>query len=279
MDKVRVHRATSNDGTEIAGRVDGEGPPLVLVHGGLGDDLSWDSLLPLLTDSFTCHRISTRGRGLSGEPSRPDYSPGRLVEDVVAFTQSIGDSVGLIGHSLGGSLALAAAARSTAVSSVAVYEPAVFDVPSEQDPSRSGDKARRISEAVSEGRLADAARAMIEDVATDDELARLSASGAFGAMARNAGVALKEAQQASESEGPSPTGPSILAGITVAVLYLHGSITPTNWYVEGARYIAEHIADTRVVEIAGAGHFGPHLAPELLAEELVNFFGERLASG
>jgi pimeloyl-ACP methyl ester carboxylesterase len=32
----RVQRAVSADGTEIAGHVFGQGPPLVLVHGGLG---------------------------------------------------------------------------------------------------------------------------------------------------------------------------------------------------------------------------------------------------
>ena len=37
MTHTRVHRAVSADGTEIAGRVQGEGPALVLVHGGIGD--------------------------------------------------------------------------------------------------------------------------------------------------------------------------------------------------------------------------------------------------
>jgi hypothetical protein len=33
----RIHRVVSDDGTEIAGRLRRQGPPLVIVHGGLGD--------------------------------------------------------------------------------------------------------------------------------------------------------------------------------------------------------------------------------------------------
>jgi pimeloyl-ACP methyl ester carboxylesterase len=50
----RVHRAVSADGTEISGRVQGQGPPLVLVHGGFGNgEVAWETLLPHLTDRFT----------------------------------------------------------------------------------------------------------------------------------------------------------------------------------------------------------------------------------
>jgi pimeloyl-ACP methyl ester carboxylesterase len=79
----RVHRVVSADGTEISGRVQGQGPPLVLVHGGFGDgEVAWEALLPHLTDRFTCYLPSTRGRGLSGD--NPDHSPPRLDEDVTA---------------------------------------------------------------------------------------------------------------------------------------------------------------------------------------------------
>jgi hypothetical protein len=44
----------SADGTEIVGRVVGDGPPLVLVHGAIGDgEFAWTELLPHLTDRFT----------------------------------------------------------------------------------------------------------------------------------------------------------------------------------------------------------------------------------
>ena len=85
----RIHRAVSADGTEIAGRVQGLGPPLILVHGGYGDgEIAWKALVPYLTDRYTCYLPSTRGRGLSSD--NPDHSPPRLQEDVTAFVDSIG---------------------------------------------------------------------------------------------------------------------------------------------------------------------------------------------
>ena len=59
----RVQVAISADGTEIVGRVRGQGPPLVLVHGALGDgEVAYEALVPHLADRFTCYTPSTRGR-------------------------------------------------------------------------------------------------------------------------------------------------------------------------------------------------------------------------
>jgi pimeloyl-ACP methyl ester carboxylesterase len=272
MNEHRIHRVVSSDGTEIAGRVHGQGPPLVLVHGGLGDDTGWSELLPYLTEHFVCYSMTTRGRGLSAAPADTDYSLERLVQDVAAFAASVGEPVGLVGHSLGGALVLGAAAESDAVSAVAVYEPAVFEATSEVDPSSSHEKATRSVEAWAEGRLADAARVMIEGAATYDELAALSARGAFEAWASKVGVAVQEMQQAREFEKSSPTHPSLLTRITVPILYLHGERTPTTWYREGVRHVANHVADLHVVEIPGVGHFAPLLAPERIASELIRMF-------
>jgi hypothetical protein len=47
MTDERIHRAVSADGTEIAGRVQGQGPALVLFHGGIGDgDIAWRRCCP-----------------------------------------------------------------------------------------------------------------------------------------------------------------------------------------------------------------------------------------
>ena len=50
----QVQVAISADGTEIVGRVRGQGPPVVLVHGGWGDgEVAYEALVPHLADRFT----------------------------------------------------------------------------------------------------------------------------------------------------------------------------------------------------------------------------------
>lgn len=81
MQEDRIQRVVSTDGTEIAARVEGQGPPLILLPAGPGDsETSWRPLLPLLSERFTCYLMDTRGRGAS--TNHPDHSPERLVEDV-----------------------------------------------------------------------------------------------------------------------------------------------------------------------------------------------------
>ena len=66
--------------------------------------------------------MSTRGRGLSSDNT--DHSRERQFEDVAAFVESIGEPVGLFGHSSGAIWALGGAALSPAsVRGLAVYEP------------------------------------------------------------------------------------------------------------------------------------------------------------
>ena len=265
-----VHRSTSDDGIEIAGRVHGHGPPLVLVHGGLGDgEGSWDPLLPFLADGFTCYTMSTRGRGGSGESA--DHSPDRLVEDVTTFAESVGEPVGLVGLST--TVTLGAAAKTDAVGAVAVYEPGVNEAIGEDDIVRIEEMFARVAEASAEDRLAEAARELIDLVGNDDEVAALSATNYFDAAGGNVPVLLTEIEQSARSEAPGSTDPSVLARITVPVLLLHGSRTAlADWATNSVQYLADHLADAHVHEITGAGHLGPHCEPEVVADELVLFF-------
>jgi pimeloyl-ACP methyl ester carboxylesterase len=121
---------------------------------------------------------------------------------------------------------------------------------------------------VAEDRLAEASRAMVEGSVTETEMAAISTADVFESWAVNVRVALQEAQQAGESRRPTPTDASVRTRIDVPVLYLHGSQTPTTWYVQGARHVAGHVADFREVEIVGAAH----LTPELIADGLIQVF-------
>jgi len=267
-----IHRAVSDDGTEIVARVRGTGPPLVLVHGGLGDsESSWNALVPFLENDFTCYIMSTRGRGLSAEPLTSDYSMDRLVEDVVAMAESVGESVGLVGHSLGAALSLGAAAHSEVIRGVAVYEPAVLEVQAGRTDPVFVEAVGAMIAAAAEGRFEEAALALIDPFMHEDEHAALADVGVSQAWARNVPVAMQEIQQAENRERPGPTSSSSLEQVEVPVMYLLGSRAHA-WHRDGARYLSENLDDIRVVEIDGAGHFGPQVLPEPVAEALIDFF-------
>jgi pimeloyl-ACP methyl ester carboxylesterase len=268
----RIHRTLSADGTEIAGRVHGQGPPLVLVHGRPHDgDLAWEAMLPHLTDRFTCYLPSTRGRGLSA--ASPDHSPSRLQEDFRAFVDSIGEPVFLAGWSTGGVWALGAAAKSASVVAVAVYEPTVIPVMHEDERASLLAMAQQMGAAAADGRLTDAARMFHAWLGTDGEIAALDA----GYLERCAAVVpatLQSIQQSVGHEGSQPTDPEVLRAVTMPVLLLRGQQTLRDvFYADSERHVAQHVGNPHVRQpLPGLGHWAPILAPEPIAGELIAFF-------
>lgn len=269
----RIHRAVSADGTEIAGRVQGQGPPLVLVHGGIGDgEFAWDALVPHLTDRFTCYVPSTRGRGLSAD--NPDHSPPRLQEDVTAFVDSIDEPVYLAGWSGGGPWVLGAAAHSDAVAAAATYEPAVASVIREDDLARFGGAMEQTGMAAADGRLVDAVHAFAAGICTDNEIAALEETDFFERWAGGIPALLQFFQQETTYEGPRPSDPETLRHVAAPVLLLRGQQTLlAASFADSDQHIAQHVADPHVRELPGLGHFAPVLAPEPIAKELTSFFG------
>jgi pimeloyl-ACP methyl ester carboxylesterase len=61
------------------------------------------------------------------------------------------------------------------------------------------------------------------------------------------------------------------------VLLLEGAATNQRWFVDGVRYVAEHVPDTRIQEVPGAGHSCMPAQPERLADELSRFFSRQHA--
>lgn len=87
-------------------RCEGEGPPLVLIHGGGVDLESWDPQVPSLRDSFTVYRIDLRGFGRSLSPRGRVVTAIDWVEDLKGFIDHLElKSPGLIGWALGGCIA------------------------------------------------------------------------------------------------------------------------------------------------------------------------------
>jgi pimeloyl-ACP methyl ester carboxylesterase len=272
MTDERIHRAVSADGTEIAGRVRGRGPALVLVHGGIGDgDVAWEALLPHLTDRFTCYLPSTRGRGLSSD--NPDHSPARLEEDVTAFVDGIGEPVCLVGWSGSGAWVLGAAVRSASVAAVAAYEPGVVSVMRDDDLARTSATMEQVGMAAADGRLVDAVRTFAAWICTDREIAALEETDFYERWAGCVPAMLRFLHDDAAYQGPRSTDPEALGRVDAPVLLLRGQQTAlATWFADATRHVAQHVSDPHVRELPGAGHFAPVLAPEPLAKELIRFF-------
>ena len=272
MTDERTHRAVSADGTEIAGRVRGRGPALVLVHGGIGDgDVAWEALLPHFIDRFTCYLPSTRGRGLSSD--NPDHSPLRLEEDVTAFVDSIGESVCLVGWSGSGAWVLGSAVRSRAVAAVAAYEPFVVPLMRDEDLARTFATMGQVGMAAAAGRLVDAVRAFAAWICTDPEIAALEQTDFYERWAGCIPAMLRFVQQDASYGGQRSTDPELLRQVAAPVLLLRGQRTRLDSFIgDATRYIARHVSNAHVGELSGAGHFAPVLEPEPMAMELTRFF-------
>src|SRR5262245_47232567 len=113
----------SKDGTAVAYARSGHGPPLVLVHGTTADHTRWAPLLAALEQRFTVYALDRRGRGGSGDAA--GYAIEREFEDVAALVDSIGEPVGLLGHSYGALLSLEAMLRTSRVRKLVLYEPPI----------------------------------------------------------------------------------------------------------------------------------------------------------
>ena len=99
----------TRDGTSLHFRGEGEGSPVVLVHGVGGSLNNWNKVAETLCDSYRVIRLDLRGHGQSSKEHK-SYSLGAFVADIVGLADELGiDSFHLVGHSLGGMIAQHAA--------------------------------------------------------------------------------------------------------------------------------------------------------------------------
>ena len=86
----------------------GDGPPIVFVHGMGTSAATWERCTELLADRFATIAVDLLGHGSSPVPEDPEeYTRDRTLADLDDVLADLDEPAVLVGHSLGGYLALA----------------------------------------------------------------------------------------------------------------------------------------------------------------------------
>lgn len=95
------------NGIDIAYDRQGQGKPLVLIHGFPLDHTIWAEVVPLLSGTFDLILPDLRGFGASASPDQA-CTMADLAADIAGLLDSLGiQQTALVGHSMGGYVALA----------------------------------------------------------------------------------------------------------------------------------------------------------------------------
>lgn len=108
-------------GVPLHVRTDGAGEPVLLVHGTIGSSGDWAQVTPHLSGDRRVISYDRRGRGRSGDG--PSYALSDDIGDLLRVLAWIGEPAHVVAHSFGARIALLAAAQSTFLRTVVLYEP------------------------------------------------------------------------------------------------------------------------------------------------------------
>ena len=254
---------TSNDGTPIAYRRSGEGPPLVLVHGAAADHDRWRPVLPAFEERFTVYAIDRRGRGGSGDAD--DYAIEREFEDVAAVVNSIGEPVNLLGHSYGALCSLEVALRTRNVRKLVLYEPPI-DVTGEGIyPSGVVDRMQAMLDAGDRDGVIVTTMREVAGVSPEvvEYMRSLPVWQARVAVAHTIPRELR-ANEAYRFD------PERFGNLEVPTLLLIGGNSPAS-FEEAAKAVDEALADSRIVVMPGQGHAAMDTGTDLFTAEVLGF--------
>jgi pimeloyl-ACP methyl ester carboxylesterase len=250
----------TSDGGAIAVWIEGDGPPLVLVHGSISNHTAFAPLISKLRDEVTAFAMDRRGFGAS--PDGPGYSAEREFTDVAAVVGAVasrtGEPVVLFGHSWGASCALGAASHLPSLRALVLYEPSLG---LRYAPGSIDRIEARLAAGDNEGAVVE----MLADIVgmTEDEIAGLRAAPNWPERVATAPTIAREAR----IEEGWDWQPDRFADIAVPTLLLTGSET-TAELAEVTLSTAAAIPGARVHVLAGHGHVAHRFAPAVVAEVL-----------
>jgi pimeloyl-ACP methyl ester carboxylesterase len=261
MNDVQIARTA--DGTDIRFETNGNGPPLVLIHGITENRRAWDSHVPRLAERYTVTRLDLRGHGESDTADVYDIEA--LTSDVRAVVEALGSpEPSLVGHSLGGLVATAYAAAHPVRAMVNIDQ-----------PLQLGDLAtvlRELAPALRGDGFQETINALMESLAGDRLSPDRKAQLRELRVSARPEVVLSIWEPFLGDAGPdlTETIEELLRQIRAPYLALHGSDP-------GATYAAwlRGLVPTATVETwDGMGHWLHHVDPERFSERVFQFLAD-----
>ena len=254
-----MHTATSADGTQIAYWRQGDGSPLLLVHGSLSDRIAWILIQPLLAERFTVYTMNRRGREGSGEPA--PHAIEREFEDIVAVVDAIGEPVHLLGHSGGALCALGAVLLTDRLRSLILYEPP-------PPGSRVDVELKSLREMIHKSEPEDIVLEFLRTGprVSEEDIERLKQSPIWPNIVALTPSLAPELDAAAGYEFDA----SRYSTLDVPLLLFLGSKSPPVLR-EVSDALADVVPDVRMTVLEGQQHAANYDAPELFAAEVVSF--------
>ncbi|MFI8432977.1 alpha/beta fold hydrolase [Streptomyces sp. NPDC079020] len=263
-----MDKTLSADGTPLAYRRQGDGPPVVLVGGALSTAATEAPLAALLAPHFTVVTYDRRGRGASGDGGR--YAVRREIEDLAAVAGAVGERVSVFGMLSGGALALEAQAAGLPVDLLAVYEP-----PYTPGPSGLVHKARhtdRLHRLLSAGDLGGAVELHLSTTGvTAGMIARMRRAPMWPGLESLAHTLAYD--DAILGNGALPA--ERLASVTARTMVVVGGFSPLQAR-DTARSLADALPRARHRTLTGQTR---EVAPQVIAPVLAAFFAKDVYAG
>ena len=258
-----MHVVNARDGTRIVCHENGDGPPLVLVHGSGGAAPRWAPVLASLCQHFKVYSMDRRGRGASGDSA--EYALEREIEDVASVVTAIPGEVNLLGHSFGGVCALEAARHATNLRSLILYEPAPPAPGVAHYPEGFID---RLEMHVSKGELEFAAEAfMVEVVRMPREtIERIKAQPAWSARLATVHTLPREFRAMEKHR----IEPSRFAALDVPTLLLLGGDSPAR-FRSSMDVVSAALPRSTLKMLPGQQHNAMDTAPPVFVRAVTEF--------
>ena len=227
----------------------GDGPPLVLLHPGVGDSRIWEPVLPALTASYRVIRYDAPGFGRSPAP-RAKFS---LLADLITVLDRYRlDRVAIVGCSQGGGSALGLALRQPArVSALVLLCPGVPGFPWPEEPDELDAEYERALEAGD----VDALAGLLQRI--------WAAAGPTPAVMEQLRSAARAAISSGDLEQQDPPVFDRLGEISVPTSLLVGDADYPP-LLEANRQAAARIPGCELTVVPGMDHLPPLREPDLV---------------